>query len=355
MGKSKLVAALLASLLVLAACGADGDGTAEDAAGNGNGNGDGDGEDAAGDWPEVLTVATAGQGSSSHVAGTLLAGVWTQETPLRRVVVEPYGAASQWVELMDAGEVHVGIHGSFRATADAYYGEGQFDDPLAVMTLMVGWTSPWGFLTTDESIASVEELAGNRLLVLEANRDHRNVVQGMQDFYDIEGEVDIIPTESVGSAIQFLQEGRADAFLFGVTPGLEEVRSSTGLWGIPVDDDFAEAVTEEYEETITRYTIGAGQTLLEPEEDLPFLGLPQGLSVNEDLDPEVVQELVRVLYEVAGDELRDAHPSFADWTPEIATEVMASPLHQGMVDYLESQGQWDDELQAEQDRLLEAR
>lgn len=307
------------------------------------------------EWPQIISFATPSQGSSGHVAATILADKIRSNTDVRQVVVEPFGNAAAMIRPLHEGDAQFAFHGGFRPFMDAYYGEGGSESvgPQNVSNMLMFAIDPWGVLVTDPEIENFGDLRGKTVALLVNNADHVNVIEAYLEMYDMtRSDITILPVTSVASAYEWLRDGRADAFPFGMAPALQEVKQARGLWGLEVSDDEAEFIIER-EPTRVQYTLEAGTTVLAPEEDLPFLGLPLGMAVNADVDAELVYQVMKVAYGDARDDLFAAKSNYeGNWTPEAAVEVFPFPFHEGAVRYLREVGVWNDELDQRQQELM---
>lgn len=304
------------------------------------------------DWPEIISFGTPSQGSSGHVAATIIADAIRTHTDVRQVVVEPFGNAGALVRPLANGDVEFGFHGGFRPLTDAYYGVGD-QEPQNIRNVMMFAMDPWAVLVTDPEIKDFGDLKGRTMALLVNNADHVNVVDAYLELYDMtRDDIDILPVTSIGSAYQWLRDGRADAFPFGMAPALQEVKQARGLWGLPVTDEEADYIIER-EPTRVRYTLKAGSTVLAPEEDLSIFGLPLGIAVNADVDDELVYQVVKLIFEVAQEDLFNAKSnSDRNWNIDAVADVFTFPMHDGMVRYLQDQGKWSDEMAERQKALM---
>lgn len=304
------------------------------------------------EWPEIISFGTPSQGSSGHVAATIIADAIRTHTDVRQVVVEPFGNAAALVRPLANGDVEFGFHGGYRPLTDAYYGVGD-QEPQNIRNVMMFAMDPWAVLVTDPDIQDFGDLRGRTMALLVNNADHVNVVDAYLELYDMtRDDLTILPVTSIGAAYGWLRDGRADAFPFGMAPALQEVKQARGLWGLSVTDEEADFIIER-EPTRVRYTLEAGATVLAPEEDLNIFGLPLGIAVNADVDDELVYQVVKLIFEEAQEDLFNAKSnSDRNWNIDAVGDVFTFPMHEGMVRYLRDQGKWTDEMDAQQQELM---
>lgn len=304
------------------------------------------------EWPQIISFGTPSQGSSGHVAATIIADAIRTHTDVRQVVVEPFGNAASLVRPLANGDVEFGFHGGFRPMMDAYYGVGG-QAPQNVRNVMMFAMDPWAVLVTDPEIEDFGDLRGRTMALLVNNADHVNVLDAYLELYNMtRDDLTILPVTSIGSAYEWLRDGRADAFPFGMAPALQEVKQARGLWGLPVTEEEAAYIIER-EPTRVRYTLAAGTTVLAPEDDLDIFGLPLGIAVNADVDDELVYQVVKLIFEVAQEDLFNAKSnSDRNWNIDAVVDVFPFPMHDGMVRYLEEQGKWTVEMAERQEELM---
>lgn len=340
---------VVALVFVLSACGSSGVNEEKKPVEQGSG-----GESSTFEWPEIISFGTPSQGSSGHVAATIIADLILTHTDVRQVTVEPYGNANAMVRPLNDGDIQFAFHGGYRAFTDAYYGEfgWEGDGHQNILSLMYMYVDPWGILVTVPDIKDFGDLRGKSITALTSNRDHLNIINAYLDIYNMtQDDIKILPVDNVNSAVEWLSNGQAVAFPFGAAPGLQEVKQTRGLWALPVPDEIANKILKA-EPTRLKYTLPAGQTVISPEENTPFLGLPGGVAVNSDVDEELVYEIVKLIYEKGADKLFEAKPTDEkNWKPEHATAVFTFPVHDGLIKYLEEKGLWTEE-QAKMQRDL---
>ena len=303
--------------------------------------------------PSILSIATAGVGTTSYIAASAFSEVIGKYTSTK-VTVEPAGATSRWVPLMKTGEIDMAIGCGLSDTKDAYYGQFYWADkggPFPVMHVAFGQVQPYGFMVTDPKIKSVADLKGKKVYAfIKGIRIHESAIGAMFKEVGLKpGDVELLTFADINEATKGIQEGKAVGvfYIYSALP-LVELDRAKPLYGIPVPKALADKVREEVPEFgFTTWQKGDGVG----KEDIPYLSNPCAMYAPENLDPGVIYTVLSTLY-AHYDEYKDKHPIMKFWTPEQGISVFAMPVHPGAVRYYKEKGLWTAERDKLQQKLL---
>lgn len=303
--------------------------------------------------PAVISIATAGVGTTSYIAASAFSEVIAKYLPTK-IAVEPAGATSRWVPLMKTGEIDMAIGCGLSDTKDAWYGKFYWADkggPFPVMHVAVGQVQPYGFMVTDPKIKTVADLKGKKVYAfIKGIRIHETAIAAMFKVAGLKtGDVDLLTFSDINEAAKGLQEGKA-AGIFYITSALPLVEVDRGkpLYGIPVPREMADKVREEVPEFgYMTWTKGDGIG----KEDIPYLSNPCAMYARQGVDADAVHAVVSTIY-AHYDEYKDKHPILKFWTPQQGVSIFAMPVHPGAIRFYKEKGLWTDEKEKLQQKLL---
>ena len=298
--------------------------------------------------PAVISMATAGVGTTSYIAGSAFAEVISKYAG-SKIAVEPSGATARWIPLMKTGDIDLAIGCSLGDVKDAYFGQYYWKDqggPQPVNQVAIGQVQPYGFNVTDPNIKSVADLKGKKVY---------GYIKGMRqqnDSVDIilresglkPGDVEVLTFADINEAAKGIQEGKSVGvyYLPTVLPIVELDRSKP-LYAVPTPKQVVDKIIEVFPE-LGFMTWKKGEGIAKY--DAPFVAQPCGMTGRANLDPDVVYTFLNTIY-AHYDEFKDKHPIMKFWTPEQAVSIIAVPVHPGAIKYFKDKGVW----KADQERM----
>jgi len=287
-----------------------------------------------------ITIATGGAGGPYHVIATGLSEIWNANVPEVNVTVASTAASVVNARMVEEGKADL----AFIMSDIAYYankGEAMFDKPL---TNVLGFSSVHTnyvqlITTKDSGIKSVNDLKGKRVGVgapgsgTELNARHVLGAYGMT--YDDLKKADYL---SYAETAEQLANRNIDAgFVTGGLPvaAISELSTKQDIAIIPIEKEKIDELAKSFPFYISNDIPGG--TYKGVDNAVLTLAMKNYLIVKKDLDPELVNKLVTVMYENL-DKLKDYHAAAKEYSLENATEAMALPLHPGVEKYYKEKG-----------------
>lgn len=287
-----------------------------------------------------LTIATGGAGGPYHTIAVGLAEIWTKNIPGINVTV-----ASTSASVVNARMVHTGKAELAFAMSDVCFyamrGETMFDAPLPDMVGLASvHTNHVQLITTARTgITSVAQLKGKRVGVgapgsgTELNARHVLKAAGMT-YADL-AKADYL---SYAETCDQLANRNIDAgFLTGGLPigAITELATKQDIVIIPIEPALVQKLQKEFPIYISRnIPAGAYKGVNAP---VPTLAMKNYIVVNRNLDPNLVYDLTRVMFEHL-DELKAYHAAVEEFDLSLALEGMALPVHPGAQRHYDAKG-----------------
>jgi len=303
--------------------------------------------------PPVMSIATAGVGTTSYIVASAFSEVISKYTGTK-IAVEPSGAAARWIPLMKTKDIDLAIHCSTTDVRDAYYGEFYWKDqggPHPVMQVAIGQDQPYGFNTTDPNVKSLTDLKGKKVYVyMKGMRIINELVPFILKEAGVKPEdLEMLTYADVNEATKGIQDGKAIGvwYIPTVLPIVELDRTKP-LYGVPVPKEIVQKAQERFPEVhpgIWEKGDGINKS------DMPYVFYPCGMAGRADLEPDTVYTFLNTVFSHY-DEYKDKHPLMKWWTPERAISVIASPVQPGAVKYFKEKGLWKDEQEKLNQKLL---
>lgn len=304
--------------------------------------------------PQILSFATAAEGTTSYIVGGAFANILKKYLNLK-VAIEPSGAATRWVPLMARQEVDFGIHCAYPDMNDAYYGLAGYQKmgPQPILSFADGHIVPWALMTNDPNIKTVYDLKGKRLYGRIVGQSlYERGVPALLSSAGLTGQVEVVTFPNVVEAARGLVEGRADALLYlpMVAPVLEANRSRQ-LYAVAVPKDVADKVNK------IEPALRAGiwkKGLAFAAQDTPSMFQGCGMAVRETLSPDVVAAVLRTVFSHY-DEYKGSHSVLLEWSPQNGIRIHATPVHPGAISYYKEKGLWTAEAERRNQELIAKR
>ncbi len=338
----RLVAALAAGALLLAAC--NGDDTEVDIDDNGDDAADEEVDDdddaAAGDRPDFLTLATGSTGGTYFPLGGAMAGVWNDNIEDLRVSTQSSGASVDNLQLLDAGEVEL-IMAVNGVAADAMAGDGDFEDALDFAFLGNIYGEVMQVVAGEGSgIESIADMEGATVAIGPPGSGTEVIARQMLEAAGLDPDSDIdARQESFGDAADGLRDGQIDAvFAILALPAgsIEDVATGTDLTFVSIDEDLVQTLLDA-DETLSELSVEA-DTYPGQDEEVTWVTNWATLYAPSDLHEDVVYDLVRVLYE-ENETIAEAHDVGSQIQIDTALDGRAGiPVHPGAERYFDEVG-----------------
>lgn len=294
-----------------------------------------------------LTLATGSTGGTYYPLGGEMAALWSNSLEDVNVSTQATGASVENLRLLDQGEndIVMAVNG---IAAQAVAGEGDFEEESLsnagdIMALGNVYPEVMQVVATEESgIESIEDLAGARVEIGPAGSGTEIVARQILEAHGIDPENDLgeVLQNGFDDAATMMGDGNADAAfgILGLPAGsITELSVTTDI----VMLDITGAPLEELlssDPTLSEQEIPAdtydGQS--EPKATITNWAT---LYVRSDFDEDMAYEMVKTLYEGAGDM---EHGVAEQIQLDTATDGLGDiPLHPGAERYYEEEGVLD--------------
>lgn len=282
---------------------------------------------------QQISVATGGVSGVYYPLGGTIAEAWTSEVEGLTATAESTGASVVNVRLIQGGEAEVAMV----QNDIAYYavnGEEMFNGAALPKNKGLAMLYPEVIqivTLADRGIATVDDLKGKRVAVgapgsgTEANA--RQILAAHDITYnDINQQ--FLP---FGEAVDALRDGNVDAaFLTAGIPtaAVIDLDTTHDFALVAVAEDKADALVEQYP-FYTKFTIPA-DTYGDLTADVPTVTVQAMLLVSEDLDANLVENMLEVMFDEASlKRLCNAHVRGCDVSLATAQDGMSVELHPG--------------------------
>ncbi|MES2946006.1 MAG: TAXI family TRAP transporter solute-binding subunit [Pseudomonadota bacterium] len=275
----------------------------------------------------TVKVGTSGAGNISFTVSQELAKIMAREYPrLRLEIVETKGAVENML-LLQQGKIDLGFS--------------QNDIPAVPEARMVAFVHPQLFhliVPMDSSIQNVADLKGKRVGTPAVGGGSYKAFMTLAGHYDLKPE-DFSSFKNMGSGalIKAFQGGELDALFGSDAYGEERPRQLLGSGRarlVAIDQASAMRLTLPY---ITAVTIPKGAYKANPPvpaADLETVAIQASLLAHKDLNPAIVQEITRLLFDFKS-EMSQTAPQLAALKSPIDSGSEIMPLHDGARAYFE--------------------
>ncbi len=325
-----LLAAGVATSLVLAACGG-GD--------SGEGGGGGGGEPAAEERNENLTFATGGTGGVYYPYGGGIANVISAELPGVVVTVQETNASVDNMKLLESDQAQLAL-ALGDVVSDAVNGENTFTEPIDVCSLGNLYNNFVHFFTTaDTGIKTIEDLKGKRVSPGAVGSASEVTADRIMQAAGLDPQTDIERSQlGVAETVAAIQDGTVDAGAWSgglPTGAIVDLASTDELVLIPTGE-YAEQLAEEYGDYYFEEEIPAN-TYEGQDEPSPQVVSPNILVVRSDMDESLQEDITRVIFENK-EQLITVHPAAEELDPATAGEVSFIETCPGAQAFFDSAG-----------------
>ncbi|GAA4283349.1 hypothetical protein GCM10022261_08800 [Brevibacterium daeguense] len=309
-----------------------------------------------GGLPETMVWTTYPVGTTTYNDLAAVAEMVTSDMG-KQVRITPSDTAIGRMTPLLEGQAHFSRTGdeyifSFEADHD-FAQESQGPHPTRVVYPV---EARQGFTVLENSgIESYDDLRGKRFPNVTANPSINQKIEALLAYAGLERDDVEFVDVSYGDQPGALENGQVDVIFFGLYGSpLFELEQSRGVRVLSMDDESPEAL-DRLRSVSKVLNIGDFQNGpgMEEGETIRTLMYPLPVVALESTSPEAVEELVTGFAENF-ESYKDSTPTTPDWAleeiPKVPTVV---PYHDGLISYLESQGEWSEEAQQANDELLE--
>ncbi|MGH2819705.1 MAG: TAXI family TRAP transporter solute-binding subunit [Actinomycetota bacterium] len=296
------------------------------------GGGEGGGEPAT----QRLSVATGTTGGVYVIYGGGLADLMTDELEGVEATAEVTSASVDNMLLIADESSDVAFTLADTA-ADGVEGEAAFDEQVpaqALANLYVNYTQVGTIAGT--GIETIDDLRNKTVSLGSPNSGTEVIALRILEAAGIDPDEDIGREQlDVEQSVQALRDGSIDAFFWSgglPTGAVTDLASTDDLVLVPTDQ-YTEDLASQYGPFYSATAIPA-DSYPGLEEDVPTIGVPNYLVVNESMEEDLAFEITELLFEHKSD-LVKVHPEAKNLDLETATETTPLELHPGAERYYE--------------------
>ena len=287
-----------------------------------------------------LSIATGGTGGVYFVYGGALADQITQNVEGVEATAEATSASVDNMQLIgdESSDVAFSLADS---AADAVEGREEFKGrPVPAQALAQLYTNYTQVVAPAGSgISSIEDLRGRSVSLGSPGSGTEIIALRVLEAAGIDPDSDIDRQQlGVDESVDAVRDGTVDAFFWsgGLPTGAVTDLATTDQIVLLPTVDYLGALRGQYGEVYEETTIPAG-TYEGVEGDVPVIGVPNYLVVNESMDEELAYQITRLLFDQQ-DALAEAHPEARNLDINLAPQVPPLELHPGAARYYNEAG-----------------
>jgi uncharacterized protein len=293
---------------------------------------------------QQIGIGTMGQGTAGYSMAAAIAKVLSDKAKIS-VRVQPAGGTSQFVPLIDSGELDFGVVNIIEAK-EALTGTGAFEGKKQAGIRMAAVLYPFRngmFVRNDSPLKSTADLKGARITY---GYTSQLTLKAITDAYLANGGVTIADAKQVmvPNVLRGADEivaGRADATVFALGAGkVAEVNATVGIRFLQLDDSAAavarmqKVLPEAYIITVNPSPALAG--IVGPTKTMAY---DYVFLAGKHVKDEMVAKVVEVLAENKA-ALVENFGAFAGFDPAKMAKTLPVEYHPGAVGYYTKKGQW---------------
>lgn len=310
--------------------------------------------------PKILAMGTMPVGTTVNMAGSGIANLISQYTPMQ-VKVVPAASENVWIPMLKSGEVDLGVANMAEAEG-AYLGKGVWSETckqagvegFPVRLVATGAKAYLSFNVRGNSpYQKVSDLKGARVARYAPG-------SGLQDYVLASlanggltpDDVKFIPVANPAEGGRALMDGRVDAsYVAPDAPIIMEMVTKVGARYLPLDPSpEAQARVAEVNHQLRvetpDYTF---PNVLE--KPIPMLVFDWGLITIERVPESVIYEATKVMWEHQKE--LNQKPALERWDPQrFCSPRFFVPYHSGAIKFYKEQGLWTKEMDDRQKELL---
>lgn len=316
--------------------------------------------------PKTVAIGTHAIGGAYHASGTAVAALISEKTPIR-AVVRPSAGPNAWMDLMQSGELELGLLSSFDA-ACAYLGSYGYDNPNpAFRVLLKANVAQSTTLTVlkRSGIKKITDLRGKRVAYqFGGNVMLHNLTLAMLKSVGMSlKDVVPVPVPEYKTCIRMIREKRIAAGTSGATttPAARELHTALGVNVLAYGDmqpaDIAQGVPADKQAILDELVPGTFPSVAKGgigiiEKDTVLISYAIYFAASTYLSEEAAYLILKTIWENYTD-LHPVHPWLRGWKPEtMAASGQPAPYHDGAVKFYKEIGVWTKEMEKKQLKLL---
>lgn len=313
--------------------------------------------------PDLVVFTTYDLGSSNYMQAACMADGLIKKTGFRIRILPCANDPARLLPIR-SGRAHFSALGASTAyiATNALYEFASYEwgpQPLRQILPVTDWDQGYGVVAAaDSNIKTLKDLKGKRVTYVPGGLSINIAMEATLAFAGLTwNDVIKIPAPSLGTSMQFIGEGKADAaWASTVAPAMYEVeRSPHGVYwpGYPADDKAGwERLSKVAPYMIpTTSTKGVG---VSPEKPKTLITYPYPLICTyEKLDESLVYEVTKAL-DTSFKLYEKCHLGmpFWDFKKAVTPKSMILPYHKGTIKYLKEIGLWNNEFEKRQNALI---
>ncbi len=293
---------------------------------------------------QQIGIGTMGQGTAGYSMAAAIAKTLSDKAKIG-VRVQPAGGTSQFVPLIDSGELDFGVVNIIEAK-EALTGTGAFEGKKQTNIRMAAVLYPFRngiFVRNDSPIKTTADLKGARISY---GYTSQLTLKAITDAYLANGGLTIADAKQVlvPNVLRGADEivaGRADATIFALGAGkVAEVNATVGIRFLQMDDSPAgvarmqKVLPEAYIITVNPSPALAG--IVGPTKTMAY---DYVLLAGKHVKPETVAQVVEVLAENKA-ALVENFGAFAGFDPAKMAKTLPVEYHPGAIATYTKRGQW---------------
>ncbi|MFZ7101554.1 MAG: TAXI family TRAP transporter solute-binding subunit [Peptococcaceae bacterium] len=284
---------------------------------------------------EKIAIAAASPGGGFYMGASALANVINSNIDGLEATVESTGASKHNVQLLEAGEVKLGLSAT-EVAWEAYNGKYNFDgDPhKKLRTMIAGWPSVYAFVTLEETgIKSLQDFNGKTFSGGPKGSSNEIFTQRVFENLGIELNYLNLPTSDAASA---LGDGRIDGFAISLpSSAVKELETTHNVRLIALSPEERSAFAQNYPQYVWLST-PAGDLKSAPDGYENF-GLYNLFLASTNASEDLVYSIVKAAHENY-DIIKDVFPAFEQGMQLENVKYSTIPYHPGAVKYLREKG-----------------
>ena len=286
-------------------------------------------------WPKRIAIGAASPGGGFYMGGSAAATIINNYVDGVDAVVEITGASRHNAELLQAGEIHLGLVAT-EVLWEAYHGKFSFEgNPHDKIRAMIpGWPGVYIWVTlADKGIENVTDFDGKTFSSGPVGSGTEIVANYIFECFDIKPKVTNLPTSD---AARSLGDGTIDGYSLGhPAPSVTELEATHEVRIVTMNEEQKKIFQEKYPQYVW-LDIPPGYYKCTPD-GAHNVGLYNMICVRADLPEDFVYELTKAMYENIGDISR----AWAQMGEGMALENIGyatAPYHPGAYRYFKEQG-----------------